>query len=210
MPDIPFRIPESLASYMVQYESSPDKTIQRLKKQLKKRGPDAVGYFALGWLYHRQGLEEEALVCALKAKNFAPGSPFFDRLHYFFSHPRLFEAWKGHSPNGTSAGDGYQSQIGSFPNADLDDLIQKLSAAKSKHIKLKEEDIAKSESSSKPNAQCADEVVTETLAQIHEKQGKTGAAIKAYEMLRNARKEKEDYYNEQIQRLREGQNPGSA
>lgn len=208
MTDIPFSIPESLVTYIVQYETSPDKTIHRLKKQLKKRGPDAVGYFILGWFYHRKGQDEEALNCALKAKNFAPGSPFFARLHYFFSHPQLFEAWQDQSLNGTSAGDKYQSQIGPFPNADLDDLIQKLSATKSKRISINEEDVSKSEKNTDPDPDNADEVVSETLAKIHEKQGKNGAAIKAYEMLRNARNEKENYYNEQIKRLEDQQNSG--
>lgn len=206
MTEIPFPIPESFVSYIVQYETSPDKTIHRLKEQLNKRGPDAVGYFVLGWFYHRKGQDEEALKCALKAKNFAPGSPFFNRLHYFFSHPKLFEAWQDQPLNGTSGREKYQSQIGPFPNADLDDLIKKLSEAKSKRIKIEEENVSKSGNNSGPNPDSADEVVSETLAKIHEKQGKTGAAIKAYEMLRNARKEKEDYYNEQIQRLEEQRN----
>ncbi|MDZ7693336.1 MAG: hypothetical protein U5K69_19840 [Balneolaceae bacterium] len=65
----------------------------KLKNHLKKRGPDAVGYFLLAWFYHVEGNKDKAIRAALKAKVFAPGSPLMDKLHYYLSHPDAFEAW---------------------------------------------------------------------------------------------------------------------
>src|SRR5699024_2247490 len=78
----------------IQFESSPDKAINRLQTQLNKRGPDPVGYFLLGWFFHRQDEREKAIDCAFKAKNLASGSPFLKNIHYFFTHPDVFEAWQ--------------------------------------------------------------------------------------------------------------------
>lgn len=201
MADLPFRIPESLASYLVQYESSPDKTIRRLEKQLKKRGPDPVGYFVLGWLYHRQGADEEAINCALKAKTFAPGSPFFEKLHYFFTHPSLFQAWR-RQPAGTGrAGNPYRSTA-SGPILDLDSLIEKLSALDTRQINRQQPASSDSGSTLSPDSEEVDDIASETLAMIHEKQGKLREAINNYRKLKVQRPEKEAYYDRQIERLR--------
>ena len=94
MQELPFEIPQSLRSYVAQFENDPEKGIGNLESFLKKRGMDAVGYFLLSWLYINKGEKEQAVHYALKAKCFAPGSAFFQHLHYFIVHPDHFEAWK--------------------------------------------------------------------------------------------------------------------
>jgi tetratricopeptide (TPR) repeat protein len=202
MSAIPFAIPESLASYAVQYASSPDKTIHRLRKQLKKRGADPVGYFLLGWFYHRKGLNQKAIDCALKAKNFAPGSPFFERLHYFFTHPKLFDAWQLYDGptlvREDHADAGYRTP---GPVLELDTLIKKLSDATAKRIKNKDLPPSDSGNYLSSNFDDVDDIVSETLAEIHEKQGKTEAAIQTYKRLMEYDDKKRDYYIVQIARL---------
>jgi len=99
MQELPFEIPQSLNSYLTQFQNDPDKGIANLKAFLKKRGMDAVGYFLLSWLCLNDGRKEEALQHALRAKSYAPGSPFFQHLHYFLVHPDHFEAWKPFAPD---------------------------------------------------------------------------------------------------------------
>jgi len=99
MHELPFEIPQSLRGYLTQFENDPDRGIANLEAFLKKRGMDAVGYFLLSWLYLNNGQKEDAVQCALKAKCFAPGSPFFQHLHYFLVHPDHFEAWKPFAPD---------------------------------------------------------------------------------------------------------------
>ena len=98
MHELPFEIPQSLNTYLNRFQSDPDKGIADLEAFLKKRGMDAVGYFLLSWLCLNNGRKEEALRHALKAKSFAPGSPFFQHLHYFLVHPDHFDAWKPFAP----------------------------------------------------------------------------------------------------------------
>ncbi|MEX2363017.1 MAG: hypothetical protein WD597_05310, partial [Balneolaceae bacterium] len=54
MQQLPFNIPQSLSSYTEKFEDDPEKVIQKLKKHLRKRGPDAVGHFLLAWFHHLQ------------------------------------------------------------------------------------------------------------------------------------------------------------
>ncbi len=99
MQELPFEIPQSLSSYVAQFENDPEKGIANLEAFLKKRGMDAVGYFLLSWLYFNNDQKEEAVHFALKAKCCAPGSPFFQHLHYFMVHPNHFDAWKPFAPD---------------------------------------------------------------------------------------------------------------
>lgn len=99
MQGLPFEVPPSLSSYLNQFEHNPDKAIANLESFLKKRGMDAVGYFLLSWLYHNNEQKDEALHYALKAKFCAPGSPFFQHLHYFMMHPDHFNAWRPFAPD---------------------------------------------------------------------------------------------------------------
>ena len=201
MRDIPFSIPESLASYVVQFESDPERTIERLKKQLQKRGPDAVGYFLLAWFYHRREMRDNAIECALKAKTFAPGSPFFDKLHYFFSHPKMFEAWRYSTNKHSLAETSFYSNTGAGPILDLNTLIEKLSKVESR--KLRREDIDSASKAKISQNDDSDDIASETLAKIHEQQQKYEAAIKTYKKLLDINPDKKEHYQEEIERVTE-------
>jgi len=200
MPQLPFEIPKSLTSYAEHFEDEPIKATKRLKKQLKKRGPDAVGHFLLAWFYHLEGMNEQAVDEALKARIFAPGSPFFQKLHYYLSHPQAFEAWTPERVPRSNNTPSISSNRG--PVLDLDNLIQRLSNMESKRIKPDEDAVADGEPSKKADkTDDVDDIVSETLAKIHEQQGKLDAAIRAYSQLKNVRQENADHYQEQINRL---------
>ncbi len=197
--NLPFEIPKSLASYVEQYEKKPDKTIKRFKKQLQRRGPDAVGYFVLGWFYFRQKEKEKAVECAVKAKTLAPGSPFFSKLHYFFSHPLLFEAWYNPATIEAAA---YKGGGRISSRSDLNALIEKLSKVDSKRIKIDSERMANEQVSIEAyDDKEVDGIVSETLASVHEQQGNYSAAICIYEKLKKIRETRTDFYNERIAKL---------
>jgi|AntDeeMinimDraft_5_1070356.scaffolds.fasta_scaffold04974_4 tetratricopeptide (TPR) repeat protein len=203
MAELPFDIPHSLMSYLEQYESAPVKISHRLEKQLKKRGPDAVGHFLLGWFYHRQDNHQKAMTCAVKAKSFAPGSPFFEKLHYYFSHPELFEAWCSESRDELThinRSGGYTSQS----IHDLNVLIEKLSALEPSPMKENMQSLADDDNPEKNSFDDTDDIVSETLAKIHENQGKKAAAIKTYNRLKEINSGQADFYDEQIKRLEAG------
>jgi len=198
MPQLPFEIPKSLESYTEHFDNDPIKATNRLKKQLKKRGPDAVGHFLLAWFYHLKGQDDLAVDEALKARMFAPGSPFFEKLHYYLSHPNRFEAW---TPEGVPSSQQSTTSVDEpGPVLNLDNLIQKLSAVESKRIKPDEVSTQKPASDS-VDSDDVDDIVSETLANIHEKQGKIAAAIRTYQKLKKLNKDKSEYYTEQIERL---------
>lgn len=204
MVQLPFDIPKSLASYVEQFDEDPNKATARLEEQLKKRGPDAVGHFLLAWFYHIMDMNEEAIEHALKAKIYAPGSPFFGKLHYYLAHPNTFEAWEPQihvSAKTPATGD--RQEPG--PVLDLDALIEKLSEVESKRIKVMPELSGISSSPARPATEeedNVDDIASETLASIHETQGKTEAAIQTYKRLKQLNKEKKDFYKQQITRLR--------
>src|SRR5699024_7434783 len=131
MPQLPFDIPQSLASYAEHFEEHPQKATERLEKQLAKRGPDAVGYLLLAWFFFRQDKRERAIELAIKARIFAPGSPFLQKFHYYLSHPDLFDAW---TPDARAAS-ATESIDRNGPILDLDSLIEKLSKTKAQKIK---------------------------------------------------------------------------
>lgn len=200
MPQLPFDIPESLTSYAEHFDEDPFKATTRLKKQLKKRGPDAVGHFLLAWFYHLKDMDDQAIEEALKARIFAPGSPFFQKLHYYLSHPQAFDAW---IPE-TSVSSQKQSSLKTDepgPVLNLDSLIQKLSEVESERISPSEEKEGSTKSKLPISSDDVDDIVSETLASIHENQGKTDAAIRTYKRLKELNQEKRDYYNDQITRL---------
>lgn len=200
MPQLPFDIPKSLASYVESFESDPLKATTRLKEQLKKRGSDAVGHFVLAWFYHLKGMDDNAVEHALKAKICAPGSPFFEKLHYYLAHPNTFEAWTPPA----DASEGSQSFSGAAipgPVLDLDALIDKLAKVENERIDVSEHDNLSPASIDGISDQ-VDDIVSETLANIHETQGKTDAAIRTYKRLKELNKEKREFYLEQISRLK--------
>lgn len=202
MPQLPFDIPKSLSSYAEHFEDDPIKATTRLKKQLKKRGPDAVGHFLLAWFYHLKGMNEQAVEEALKARIFAPGSPFFQKLHYYLSHPKAFEAWTPERDSSSKNRSKTSFKESSGPVLDLDSLIQRLSAVESKRIRPADLSDSKTESRDDPASENVDDIVSETLADIHEKQGNIEAAINTYQRLKKIKKDKEQHYTDQIERLK--------
>lgn len=201
MAEFPFDIPQSLATYTEQFEDDPLKVTTKLKKHLETRGPDAVGYFLLAWFYHLKGLKDRAVEHALKAKAYAPGSPLLEKMHYYLSHPDAFEAW---TPDIVSeySSQKYRPQKGPEPILDLDNLISRLSEVDSEPISIPENEAKLKPRPAKSTEQDeVDDIASETLAKIHEMQGKAEAAIRTYERLKRLNKEKKDYYNEQIERL---------
>lgn len=198
MPQLPFEIPKSLASYAEHFDKDPLKATTRLKKQLKKRGPDAVGHFLLAWFYHLKGMDDEAVDEALKARIFAPGSPFFEKLHYYLSHPNALEAWTPERSATSKSPSGQTMDHG--PVLDLDNLIQKLSAVESTGIKPESSQPRESREKGKLSDDVSN-MASETLASIHESQGKFDAAIQTYKRLMELKKDKREHYSEQISRL---------
>lgn len=201
MPQLPFKIPKSLASYAEHFDQEPIQATKRLKKQLKKRGPDAVGHFLLAWFYHLEGMDDQAVDEALKARIFAPGSPFFEKLHYYLSHPNTFEAWTPDSEKVSSKKDS-QSIDEPGPVLNLDSLIQKLASVESKRIRPDEKEEKKEKTDQSVSADDVDDIVTKTLARIHEKQGKIDDAIRTYERLKELKPNNREEYQDEIIRLK--------
>ena len=194
------QIPKSYQSYLEQFEENPDKAISRLTARIEKRNTGAVGYFFLAWLHLKNKNKEKALEAALSAKIMAPGSRFMERLPYFIQHPHAFEAWQ---PKKTTAGNKSTNSNSeeAYPIHDLDLLISKLSSIEPR--RMSEKDLKQGEQNdlSKGSVQVED-IVTETLAVIHEKQENYAAAIKTYKKLITENRSKKEYYNEQIDRLK--------
>lgn len=201
MPQLPFKIPKSLASYAEHFDKEPIEATKRLKKQLKKRGPDAVGHFLLAWFYHLEDMDEQAVEEALKARIFAPGSPFFEKLHYYLSHPNTFEAWTPDSEAESSHKNRAPVEEPG-PVLNLDSLIQELSSVESKRIRPDQKEDSKDKKENKTSADNVDDIVSKTLAQIHERQGKLDAAIHTYERLKELKPNKKEEYQDEISRLK--------
>lgn len=201
MADFPFNIPRSLSSYVERFEEDPAKITDRLRRHLKKRGPDAVGHFLLAWFCYLQENQSDAIREALKAKTFAPGSPLMEHLHYFLVHPEKFEAAV---PDRTFSSDQKIMQQGKRTSQilDLDRLIELLEEVESQRIRIPEDDEGEQVDLSKTSAE-VDDLVSETLAKIHVKQGKKKEAIRMYERLIKIKPEKTEEFEGQIQELKE-------
>ena len=201
---LPFEIPKSLASYVEQFEEQPEKATVKLRTHLKKRGLDPIGYLLLGWFYYARGMKEQAIEQALKAKVFAPGSPFINLVHYYFSHPKFVDAW---TPEEISSAQKHHRHIYSSSTfqLNLDDLISSLSAVESKKIGI---DITADDGDASDLTQSSndvDDIVSETLARIHEQQGKISVAISTYEKLKKKNPDRSDHYDSEIKRLEKEQ-----
>jgi tetratricopeptide (TPR) repeat protein len=200
MPELPFNIPQSLNSYAEIFEQDAEKAISKLKKQIKKRDPDAVGHFLLAWFYHLQDNQKEAIREALKAKTFAPGSPLMEHLHYFLVHPEKFKAA---IPSTRYSEEKKLSQgRRSSPILDLDRLIEMLEAVESQRIQMPTGDEGNDEDLSTESNEVED-IVSETLAKIHVTQGNKNEAIKMYERLIVTNEDKADEYQQTISKLKE-------
>ncbi len=200
MEPLPFELPPSLAIYAEQFEEAPERTIEKLEKHLNRRGPDAVGYFLMAWFYVQNDDMPKAIESALKAKTYAPGSPFLEYLHYFLIHPEAFQAWipsdnNIHPVNESSV---YMQPVDFIH--DLESLIARLTEAESKKITLDPETSAPAEDLSVPS-QSVDDIATETLAYIYEKQGKIEEAKAMYQRLIAMRPDKKKEYTKALKNL---------
>ena len=205
MQGLPFEIPQSLSSYITQFEKDPEKGISNLENHLKKRGMDAVGYFLLSWLYYLNGQKSQAIHFALKAKCFAPGSPFFEHLHYFLTHPDHFQAWKPFSSDPAGMGSQEEAVEPATQALQLDRLIEQLNEAETRKITIKPEsdtDEKLEEPDLGENSMKVGDIASETLARIYEKQNKYDEALRTFEKLLQTRPYRADYYHKQIERIR--------
>jgi tetratricopeptide (TPR) repeat protein len=195
-----YQIPESYLSYLETFQSDPDHAIQRLKTRIEKRNSGAIGYFFLAWLYFKNNDREKALEAAWQAKVRAPGSRFMERLHYYIAHPHAFDAWEPKKTRKEFKREVHHYDQ-SHPIEDLDSLITKLSSVERTRLKPDLSDQALKDLSE--NSSDVDDIVTETLAVIHEKQENLDAAIKTYRRLIKANPDKEEHFQHQIERLQQ-------
>lgn len=221
MKSFPFNLPESLQSHLDLFERDQDKAIYMLERHLTRRGYDAVGYFLLGWFYLMQDKHDEALRCAVKARTYAPGSPFFMHLPYYFQHPALFDAWLPENYNQPAAVTSMAYQRDDLSNAffvDIDSLINRLSQRKRGGAIRPEEDNSEAEREAaaavkgkkkkdKKNAppKYGTKVATRTLALIYEQHEEYQKAIEVYELLRGATTDEIEQarFDDEIERLRD-------
>lgn len=196
---LPFEIPQSLATYVEQFESDPQAAVDRLEKQLHRRGSDAVGHFLMSWFHFNMGDKEEAISYALKAKTFAPGSPFLEYLHYYLIHPEKFKAW---IPADTHRDSNQKPTLNLNVDIihDLENLIRRLSEAENKKITINLKDTDENVDLS-VESQAVDNIASETLADIYTNQGKFDEAIKIYKLLMSSDPEKRPQYQKQIKEL---------
>lgn len=194
-----YQIPKSYQSYLEQFETDPEKAIERLEKRVEKRQSGSVGYFFLSWLYIKNSNREKAIEAALKAKVLAPGSRFMERLPYFVQHPQSFNAWQPMITKSESRKEIHFIKQG-YPIQDLDRLITKLSSIERKNFN--QEDIEGKQDDLSRKSIAVEDIVTETLAVIHEKQKNYTAAINTYRRLSEDNPEKQQHYDEHIERLK--------
>jgi tetratricopeptide (TPR) repeat protein len=202
MQELPFNIPKSLYSYVETFEDDPEKVTQKLKRHLKRRGPDAVGHFLLSWFYHLQDKQKEAIQQALKAKTYAPGSPLMEHLHYFLVHPEKFDAAIPEQSYKSNSIKLQQASLTS-PVLDLDRLIAMLEEVESQRIQIPAEDEPFNDSDLSKDAEDIDDLASETLAKIHSQQGRKTEAIQMYERLMEKNGDKASHYKKQINKLKD-------
>lgn len=195
------QIPKSFQGYIDQFETDPSTALERLENHIARRNTGAVGYFFLAWLYHRHGENRKAIQAAMKAKMLAPGSNLMERLHYLLSHPRSFNAWEPETKREPFRKDNH-SHDRAHPIRDLDLLIARLSSVERSRMKPDPDGKNKNTDLSELSSQ-VDDIVTVTLAVIHEKQKNYPAAIETYKKLRSSNPSKKEYYDEQIFRLQQ-------
>ncbi|MEX0593730.1 MAG: hypothetical protein WD115_03060 [Balneolaceae bacterium] len=197
-------IPHSLRGYLDHFQKDPDEAIDRLRGHLGRRGPDAVGHYLLAWLCHHNGYREEAVRAAWKARIFSPGSPATERLHYYLSHPDGFSAWTPDTSSPAQSGrrPAPRKKTWSRPIQNLDSLIEKLSSVETRAIRLDPDNEKESGQDLSAESLEVDDIVTDTIAWIHETQGNHGQAIRIYEQLKENWPEKRSEYEEKIAALK--------
>ncbi len=200
MEHLPFNIPQSLNSYIELFKKDQNKAISKLKKQVKKRDPDAVGHFLLAWLHHIKQNNKEAIKEALIAKNYAPGSPLMEHLHYFLLHPEQFDAAIPKSKY--SKQKRFLQGTRRSPILDLDRLIEMLEAVESQRIQIPMNSDNDEMEDLSEEANNIEDIISETLAKIHQQQGNKKAAIKMYERLIEVNEDKADEFLNKIDELK--------
>lgn len=204
MKPFPFHIPQSLKTYVEQFENSPEKVIQKLEKHVKKRGYDAVGHFLLSWFYHQKGESRKAISHAFVAKNYAPGSSLMEHLHFYLMHPNAFEAVV---PSGRYASNATFSTVsGNAPVLDLDKLIELLTEAENHRIRIKANDDSPIEDLGAQSTE-VDDIATETLANIHTAQGSHEEAIRILKLLIQKKPEEKTRLNKKITEIKKKAKP---
>lgn len=198
MKSLPFDLPESLKSYLVTYQDSPDKGISNLEKYVAKRRNDAIGYMLLSLLYHQSGDKTKAIRTATQARTLAPGSTLLENLHYYLSHPDGFNAWLPGDKLKRVRGKDKISNTPYDVALDLDTLISRLTRANQKRIKISDESQEKVFLDNVPEV---DQLATPTLALIYEKQKKYDEAIRMYNKLIENRPKDAELFQVQIERL---------
>ena len=199
MEPLPFKIPQSLSSYLEQFDASPTATIKKLEKQVNRRGLDAVGHFLLAWFYHIDEQNEMAIKHALIAKTYAPGSPLMEHLHYFLIHPGKFEA--SIPSRSTQPAKKMLTGKRGTPILDLDKLIALLSEVEATKIRIPQDGEPYNDTDLAEDSAMVDDIASETLANIHISQGKNKEAIKVYKKLIETHPEQSDYFQEKIDDL---------
>ena len=198
MKTFPFTIPPSLNSYVEQFDADPERMIRKLERHVSRRDPDAVGHFLLAWFHYLEDNHNKAIAEALKPKTYAPGSPLMEHLHYYLLHPEQFNA---KIPDISKIGRKVLVQGSrSAQILDLDRLIELLEAVESQrlnysYVEVSDEDLSQ-------NSSDVAEIISETLARIHEAQGNKKEAIHMYERLVTVNEEKADTYTSKIEELK--------
>lgn len=193
---IPVALPPSLASHAEMYDNDPGKAFDRLHQHLRRRGNDPVGHMLLAFMYKQAGDQKHALESALKARIFAPGSLFLQKLPYFLTHPDRFEAWITENRQAADIRIPDQNEF----LKDIDNLIDTLSEASPKSIRVNQ-DHEPAEDHVEATNRMANKIATETLASIYEMQGKTEKAIETYRMIALRDPSRSGYCEQQITRL---------
>lgn len=199
MAELPFNIPQSLRSFNERFEKNPKTGITKLRRHLKKRGPDAVGHFLLAWFHHLNDENSLAVKEALKAKTYAPGSPLMEHLHYFLVHPEKFEAAVPVQVYSSSKKLNQSNR--KSPILDLDKLIEMLEAVESKRIQIPAEGEPFDDTNLAEDAENVEDIISETLAKIHVIQGKKQQAIEMYNQLKEVNPDKVEHYQSEIEKL---------
>ncbi len=201
MDPLPFKLPPSLAIYAEQFDEDRDRTMEKLDKHLARRGPDAIGHFLMAWFHVQKNEMDKAIENALKAKIYAPGSPFLEYLHYFLIHPEAFKAWRPARKNTTPAPeDDHYARPAAFIY-DLESLITRLTEAENRKITF-DPDAPPAEDLSSTSER-VDDIATETLAFIYEKQGKIEEAKSMYLRLMDLHPNKKEEYRQALKKLEE-------
>lgn len=194
-----YQIPDSYKSIIEKFSSDPETAISTLKTRIEKRNAGAIGYFFLAWLHLKNNQTEEAAEAAWQARVRAPGSRFINTLHYNIVHPKGISAWQ---PEPVRPLFSRQLQKASLPHPipDLDSLINKLASAKATRINLPAD--GKDDVDLSIESTNVDDIVTETLAVIHEKQENIDAAIATYKRLIRLNPDRTEHFKNQINRLK--------